>query len=64
MELRKLLKVIYATVMRSVTAGCSGAITVYLTICYKQVEKHRRQQLIMNQSGSSRGMPEHEQSKL
>jgi len=37
---RKLLK-IYSTVVRSITTGCSRAITVYLTICCKQVEKHR-----------------------
>lgn len=39
-EYRKMLK-IYAIMTRSITAGCSQTITMYLTFCYKQVEKHR-----------------------
>ena len=33
--------------MQLIIAGCSSAIIMHLTTCYKQIVKHWRQQLIM-----------------
>ena len=41
----KLLK-IHTTRIQSIIAGCSSAIVMHLTTCYKQIEKDWRQQLI------------------
>lgn len=33
--------------MHVIIVGCSGAITMNLTICTKQIEKQRRQQAVV-----------------